>query len=427
MTDTLHQIPSFPPPALKPTGPRQGRQSHVSCASWISSLAITSPNNIPPIPITIQPQHSLDSESSGATAKLENVPEISSEFDAEYKPLKRPDSEEMAQMKVQRATSSVSAGGASRKSKAKSFVGGFVSSLKSIPKAMTHSQIYDRRTSSARDSVRSPTEQRPYLPVAMSGNPDVHFIYPGAQQKSLHGPYPMPFILAPPPVPNGAPIPLPPPRFTHAKRRPTSSSVESSRYGSFQTNDTFSSKIGTFLGELSSLPWTPQGRVAVDYIPGESRSRSLKGKASGSWYSITAPLTPSDITAPSQLLPDPWFPPSRLTPTEEVEEPQEEGQGDAEEDQSLDKKFERTREELQEKTMALNDLLRIVEHQKHHIGALETQISELQKEAEESQIQADLHRRRSSTRKSLLRPRDSVRTVTSVRRSISRPVSVFHD
>ena len=44
---------------------------------------------------------------------------------------------------------------------------------------------------------------------------------------------------------------------------------------------------------------------------------------------------------------------------------------------------------------------------------------------QEAEYQAEIHRRRSSTRKSLqLRARNSVRTVTSVQRSLSRPASV---
>ncbi len=68
----------------------------------------------------------------------------------------------------------------------------------------------------------------------------------------------------------------------------------------------------------------------------------------------------------------------------------------------------------------------VIEYQKKHISALESQVSEL-RETTESQI-IDIHRRRSSTRRSLqLRTRNSVRTVTSVQRSVSRPGSSFHD
>ena len=56
----------------------------------------------------------------------------------------------------------------------------------------------------------------------------------------------------------------------------------------------------------------------MDYIPGTSRKRSVPVKTSTSWYSLAAPGTPSVVSHPERLVPDPWFPPAQLTPAVEV-------------------------------------------------------------------------------------------------------------
>ena len=100
--------------------------------------------------------------------------------------------------------------------------------------------------------------------------------------------------------------------------------------------------------------------------------------------------------------------------------------GDKEREETLQAKLRELREELQEKCGELSNLRQVVEHQKLHISVLEADLAELRK-AEEQQV--ELHRRRSSVRRSTLRPRDSL-GVAAVRRTsvrVSRPSSTFCD
>jgi len=313
----------------------------------------------------------------------------------------------------------------SRKSKARSFVGGFVTSIRSIPRAVTHSSVYDRRTSSGKYS--SQTDSQVLDGSASGGVVHPQLWYRGPPPPPLatlehrqhrhhaHGPMQYPILLAHPP----------PPGIPHYE--PPLSTIGSEYYSkqgsSSSAGGSISSRLGEFLGELNSLPWISPGRVAIDYMPGETqRARSTRSGSNGSWYSINPPATPSDISNRWKYVPEPWFPPTQLPPTQEVDE-HEEGhrQGDTE------KKLRNVQEELQEKIRELDAMRQVVEHQKMHIGALETEIAELR----EAQSQSEVRRWRSSSRKSLsgYRKRDSVRTVTSLRKtmSVSRPPSSFYE
>jgi len=300
--------------------------------------------------------------------------------------------------------SPTSPSGIGRFGRARSLVDGFVTSLRSIPRSMTQSQAYDRRSSSSYYSKR--TGQTGSASVYSS---DSNYKYP---EQGL--PYSMPILLAPP----FAGIP---PTITGSELSKPASQVS------------FVSQVGEFLEGIKSLPWISP-RVSVDYVPGEtSRSRDARS-TSTSWYSIQAPATPSEIIAPWNYVPEPWFPPTQLPPTQEEPEPDEdegqEGQAEGEdnnEDKPFDKKLASAQEELQRRTRELNDLRQVVEHQKKTIGVLEGQITEVGRKSAGSPV--EVYRRRSSTRRSLhYRTRDSVKTVTSMRKgSASRPPSSFFD
>lgn len=333
----------------------------------------------------------------------------------------------------------------SRKSRARSFVGGFVSGLRSIPRAVTHSSMYERRTTTVSSKYTSRTESQ-FIEGADAGvvHPQLWYRVPppplatlehgqlrhGHHPHALPGQFPYPILLAHPPAHGVPPLALP-------HREPQLSTIGSSYYDKPSSmSGSITSRLGDFLGELSSMPWIspPGGRVAVDYHPGEApRARLNRSGSNGSWYSINPPSTPSDISDRGKYVPEPWFPPAQLPPHQEVDEYDGDigtgGNGKDGEPLSLQEKLKRLQEELHEKTMEVENLRRVVEHNKVHIGALETEISEL-KEAQEQQ--ADIRRRRSSTRKSLsgYRKRDSVRTVMSMRKtmtSVSRPASSFYE
>ncbi|CAL1713740.1 unnamed protein product [Somion occarium] len=286
---------------------------------------------------------------------------------------------------------------ASRRSKAKSFMGGFVNGLRSIPRAVTHSQFYDRGISSRCSSQGMTTGSE-------------------MQYKFAHQHYGEPIFLSP------SNMPYPPRSAPPA----TTASEYSREY--YRSGDSISSRIGGFLSDLSSLPWIST-RVAIDYIPGESQGHAGQYKSSSSWYSVEPPSTPSVVSDKWRLVPDPWFPPQNLPPTEEVPEPTEHGEGAGGSNAQVEEpeEMKQLREDVQTKAREVNDLQQIVEHQKKHIAALEEEVEKLREAQAEAASSADIHRRRSSTRKSLYRKRDSVRTVTSLRasKSVSRPPSFY--
>ncbi|THH31591.1 hypothetical protein EUX98_g2577 [Antrodiella citrinella] len=322
----------------------------------------------------------------------------------------------------------------SRRSKARSFVGGFVTSLRSIPRAVTHSSVYDRRTSSGRQS--SQTDSQSFDGHANAGHPQLWYRGPPPPPLATlehgqyrhrgyphgHAPVQIPILLAHPPPPG---IPHYEPRLStigseyYSKQESTSS-----------TGGSISSRLGEFLGDLNSLPWIAPGRVAIDYRPGETpRARSTRSGSNGSWYSINPPSTPSDISNRWKYVPEPWFPPTQLPPTQELDEDDDDDDERIEgSDATVERRLQDMQEALQEKTRDLDNMRQVVEHQKMHIAALETEIAELR----ERQSQNEVRRWRSTSRKSLsvYRKRDSVRTVTSMRRpntSMSRPASSFYE
>ena len=178
------------------------------------------------------------------------------------------------------------------------------------------------------------------------------------------------------------------------------------------------------------MPWISPGRVAIDYMPGETqRARLSRSGSNGSWYSINPPASPSEISNRWKYIPDPFFGPSnQLPPTQEVDE-HDEGGAHPSGEESSEQKIRRLQNELREKTRELESMRLVVVHQKKHIDALETELADL-RDSEARETQNDIRRWRSSTRKSLsYRKRDSVRTVTSARRtmSVSRPPSTFYE
>jgi hypothetical protein len=314
--------------------------------------------------------------------------------------------------------------------KARSIVDGLVSGLRNLPRAMTHSQLYDRRSSIGRESSRASrfttTDHRTTMMTDRESAVAFKFQPPG--------PYPVPFIFGPPFQP-------------HMMQSPVSLDHDPmSKFGSdgeavdAETENTHLAHLTNLLGSFYRMPWISPTRVAVDYVPGSGRAMSVpvhQTKVSSSWYSMTAPATPSDISNAWRTLPEPWFPPTELPTT--VEEPEAEDgaattQDNAEEglDQTRDgsmkmeDRLREVKEELQEKNRQLADLRQVVEHQKMLISGLEGELAELRK-AEE---QVELHGRRSSVRRSTLRARDSLGVPGAVRRTsirVSRPGSSFFD
>ncbi|KAK7689971.1 hypothetical protein QCA50_006611 [Cerrena zonata] len=227
---------------------------------------------------------------------------------------------------------------------------------------------------------------------------------------------PLPTYMQPPPE---FPILLPPgiPLMPYMDPNTTGSCCSMYKDDTCQSSGTLSSRIGGFLVELSSMPWISE-RVVDEYIPGQ-RSGS-HNKNSSSWYSVRAPASPSDISSKWRMVPDPWFAPRNLPVTQEEPEPIVGGAGDEQEQEHVGQEVRELREEVQEKTREVDTLQQTVEHQKKHIAALEDELEQLKGLQVES---PDLRGRRSSTR--LYRKRDSVRTVTSVIRSVSRPPSIL--
>lgn len=311
--------------------------------------------------------------------------------------------------------------------KARSIVDGLVSGLRNLPRAMTHSQLYDRRSSLGRDSSRTShftgTDNR----TTMTSDHD------SALGFKFHGPapFPLPFVFAPPFAPPELSTPI---SLDHDPMSKLGSDMDAEGYA----EDSHAGRITNLLASINRMPWVSPTRVAVDYIPGSSRKTSVpphQTKSSSSWYTLTAPATPSDISNPWQTLPEPWFPPTELPTT--LEEPEAEERAavlDGEmgdhsnetERQNVEEKLKEVKEELHEKSRQLSDLRQVIEHQKMHISALEGELAELRKAEEEAQP----HRGRNSVKRQTLRARDSLQVSTSVRRTsvrVSRPGSSFFD
>lgn len=431
---------------LSPTiSQRAARQTHVSCASWISGLAIgnTTPNHPPPIPPST-PSHSMHHTSFASTLKIggvaynvpgpsdmERVREIEEKG---YDILERPTSEEAAQMAKEMLiietspTTTSPSYPHSRKSRAMSIVGGIVHGLKNIPRAMTHSPLDDRRSSTTRttrESIKSESIPVKPMPAILPGLP-YNAKYPLPHPIQGISPYGVPVILTPP-------YAQPPFYGFHPPTTIDTTLSSKHRY----SDGSLGTRLGGFLEDLSSLPWVAS-RVVTDYMPGErDRGRGTRLRSAGSWYTVNHPSTPSELSNPWKFVPDPWFPPTQLPPmTEETEEKggdvpeggetRDGGQNDSGEPETVEQILERAREEMQARERSLNDLRQIIEYQKKHISVLEGQVTEMREITETHMV--DIHRRRSSTRRSLqLKTRNSVRTVTSVQRTLSRPGSSFHD
>lgn len=410
MTDTLDvpQNASFVKTSQGPIGRRvsERRQSYTS---WISSLAsphmpgtqITSP---PPLPAVLD-VHSP--ASTVRTIKLSHVPMQKPEAPSSDE--SAPSSEKWltAEMKesapmtpVEEVSENATTPTNPLRGKARSIVGGFVSGLRSIPRAVTHSQVYDRRSLGRESSRASHTLSHSHShslshshahPAHFSGGGELGYNlkYPGQPL-----PFTLPILLAPPfahPPHIGSPLSM------------RSSAVPGSKAWSEayteQTDQRAAKKLGSLIDDFNKLPWVSP-RVSVDYEPGVG-GRGVVEKTSSSWYSLDPPETPSVISQRWRKLPDPWFEPTHLAP------PAEGAAGEHEEQTGADEevKVEDLKEELQEKAQTLENLHQVVEHQKMHISALEEQIEELRQVNEER-----LQRRRSSMRQ-------SVRTSGSVRLS----------
>ena len=372
--------------------------------------------------------------------------------------------------------------------KARSIVGGFVSGLKNIPRAMTHSQLYDRVSLAGREShgdvsvAGSVAGDRDHPTSQQGEQGQVGYVkYPGGQHGSLPQPHPqytIPVYFAPPPTyvqpqmqahghAHGRSHTLPfrtrSPFSITGSEKPMSEAgsrflspsdapsrlTTPSGYASDPGNTSTSRRsaivgLTTFLDELTALPWISP-RVSVDYVPGtRARCGGAQEKRGTSWYSVQAPPSPSDISQPWGKLPDPWFPPARLSTAIEADEHEMaeqgrvvsvrergvgdengEGGGDVKEKQAdieveiaeeAEAERDRLKQELQNRTLALQDLRQIVEHQKMALSALESQMADMQRTNEEV-----LHRRRSSVRHSL-RARESVRVsrMSTIRRTSVR-------
>ncbi|KAF7789976.1 hypothetical protein EIP86_000924 [Pleurotus ostreatoroseus] len=277
--------------------------------------------------------------------------------------------------------------------KSRSTVDGIVhslSSLRSLPRAMTHSQVHDRTPLSRRES-------RVTVPYSRAGGSSV----PGSPRSALSAkyphqphPFPMPGIFLAPPFPHhphvhGHPHGLP---HAHIHGSPAPmSTVDGSKLGTYESewgaeSRAVADRIVGFFGELSRLPWVSP-RVSADYVPGGSQPE----KNSASWYTISAPESPSVLSNVTQLVPEPWFPPAQAPPSTIVEQPEGEQQANEEDEESVKRKLERMEHELRERNEALQEMRRIVDYQKSQIGTLE---EDLRKTAEQN-----VDRRRSSVRR----------------------------
>ncbi|EKM49902.1 uncharacterized protein PHACADRAFT_201607 [Phanerochaete carnosa HHB-10118-sp] len=464
-------MPDFleiPPGSFRTGGYQTPRRcaSGTSYTSWISSLAHPSAPDTPvPVPFDLG---TPDSDSSAGTIKLSHAPPhlderdpetASSETEVMTEGSEKEDAETSAygfkmstvEEVSERPTSPPAPSGALR-GKARSLVGGLVSSIRSLPRAVTHSQVYDRRSGATTTATSSYGVTSPATTVtSMPGDAHDGTLLLGGPNKFAPAPYPLPFLFAPPyahPHQHQHHHPLhahqmhdvhsPLSGGSHARtsKLETLSDVSyGDGAGAAVPGTPRGQRLGGLVRELTALPWIST-RVAVDYFPGESRARRGGGaggalgggpaKTSSSWYTLTAPATPSDISQPGRLVPEPWFPPARLSPALEVPGEEDEEGGAAEEGGSgaggaAETRAEKLREELREKTQQLTDLRQVVEHQKVHIGELERELKQLRREKEDS-----LQRRKSSMRQSMRQSsiRASMRR-TSVR--VSRPVSAFGD
>ncbi|GJE92530.1 hypothetical protein PsYK624_086840 [Phanerochaete sordida] len=404
------------------------RASGTSYSSWISSLAYPSATPGTPIPIPLD-LCTPDSDSSAGTIKLSHAPPRMGEQDPETassetevtEATEKDEKETTETMDTEETSYGFKMSTleevpehpltpltppSALRGKARSIVGGLVSSIRSLPRAVTHSQVYDRRS-----AVTSATGTSSYV---ASGRTTMTMT-PTTEHGALHPhkfapPFPFPFVFAPP---------YPPPAHAHPHHAlphahlrevhsPGGSAARSSKlgFGSLDMSELYGSgdaepesgpreRLGGLVRELTSLPWVST-RVAVDYFPGESRTRSVPGKTSSSWYTMTVPSTPSDISQPGALVPEPWFPP-RLSPALEV--PDEEERAAAEDGpmgEAAEQRIEQLRDELRERTEELSQVRQIVEHQKTRIGELEFELQQLRREKEEV-----LQRRKSSVRKSM--------------------------
>lgn len=372
---------------------------------------------------------STESDTSTGTVKLSHAPPrisghdtetASSETEVTEPTEKDAESEYTFKMTTVHEVPEHPASPSAFRGKARSLVGGLVSSIRSLPRAVTHSQVYDRRSAATTVTATSSyvtSGRTTYMTQTTEQHDD------GPAPPKFAAPFPLPYFIAPQyalghPHPHAHPHMLS--RGVHSPL--DGSAARTSKLGSESSADTEGppgggTRLGGLVRELTSLPWI-SSRVAVDYVPGESRARSMPAKTSSSWYTLTAPDTPSEISQPGQLVPEPWFPPARLSPALEV--PDEEERAAAEDGQEGER-IEKLKEELREKTQQLSDLRQVVEHQKAHIGQLELELKQLRKEKEET-----LHRRKSSMRHSVRASsiRASMRR-TSIR--VSRPASTFID
>lgn len=441
----------------------RNRMSHASHGSWVSDLAAA---NVSPIPYqqSLAHSHSLN-HLSNATVKPDKDQDVTprppidylgfkfggEKEDDDFERLELPTAEEAAIMAKEMVIVETSPTNTtpSRKSRARSIVGGFVHSLRNIPKAMTSNHQNDRSytpsttsRSHTREAVRPDQVRILPMPAIVPGlaySPPGHHHGQHRQAQPIHGlpGYPVPVILSPP---YGAPPPF------YQPKPPTQIDTTVTDSKRSYSDGSLSSRLGGFFEELSNLPWI-SSRVAVDYMPGErDRGRGTRLRSKGSWYTVDHPATPSDLSQNVKYLPTPWFSPQRPStaiPPTVIEVPEEEGEPSQSQVQGRDtsagagtesqggavaaeRKLERAQEDIQAKESEMLNLNRIIDYQKAHIGELEHRIQRLQEEAD---VEVDVHMRRRSTRRSLqLKTRNSVRTVTSVQtRSISRPVSTMQD
>ncbi|KIP07927.1 hypothetical protein PHLGIDRAFT_117696 [Phlebiopsis gigantea 11061_1 CR5-6] len=404
-----------------------GRQTQppwkrVSATSWISSLAhqTTSPGMpVPPIPITLDVDVS-SSDSSGRTIKVSHRPTNGLELDLENDTESREtasthDEAEKDAVKhsfanvkmstVEEVPENPTSPPATLRGKARSIVGLVGSSLRSLPRALNHSSLYDRTGSTRSLYDRTGSTRSSYLTSART---TANFEHEGPIALKFAG-GPIPFFLAPQP---GYHPQHPLVESPTGMSNPFSTSKLESEFEHEQRHGRWTA----LLHEITSMPWM-SARVSVDYIPGESRVRSVMPKKnSSSWYTVPADA-PSVMSHLERLVPEPWFPPAELTTAVEI--PGEEERAEAEDRMTPEETIERLNQELLDEKAEVLHLKQVVEHHKNTIGKLEEEVAALRKEKEEREEMEEIMHRRKSTMRRSLRANDSVR-VSTMRRSSMR-------
>lgn len=186
-------------------------------------------------------------------------------------------------------------------------------------------------------------------------------------------------------------------------------------------SDSIYSRIGSFLEELSSLPWISD-RVVDDYIPGQSRrvSGGSQAKHSTPWYTVPPPSSPSEISDRAAKLPEPFLgrqepPTSQMAPGSADPVEHTTGEIDRDKEKTGEKdETEKLREEVEAQTRRADELQQKIAYLNERIAVLE----ETLEKKEEVPTTLDAWDRRTSMR--LHSKRASTKTVVSVKTSSRR-------